>query len=407
MINLIIGACSFLLLLFSIKLLFTKSDNRYINIVLALIIFGRLGLNLVYLAADTATLIEFPLLLKLFNPFYYLVPSGMYLYIRGLMNFESKFRKIDLLHFLPFLFGFLDITYYFAHPNELLLEVNNLVYNQEKYFYYYISGPITTAFKHILRPLLFTLYYIFIVRLLYKKNLLKFGLELDTKQKWVLILVTFTSISHLLQLFQWYNHFLGEGINYYNNDTGVFVIFPVLVLLGIILFIFQNPDILYGHLYILKKWQHNREVMIDNALQSKVSIYDTEDTESLLKIKESKEVKELIPYPLAVEYANQMIQIMAEKKMYQHHDLQIIEISKELNILVHHCSYVLNRVLGKNFRDWINEFRINHFIELYKAQRNSKTIEALASESGFKNTATFYNAFKKSTGLSPSQYFKQ
>jgi AraC-like DNA-binding protein len=102
-----------------------------------------------------------------------------------------------------------------------------------------------------------------------------------------------------------------------------------------------------------------------------------------------------------------MVDVMVAKKMYQFQDLQILELSKETNILVHHCSYVLNRVLGKNFRDWINEYRINHFIELYKSQRESKTIEAIANESGFKNTATFYNAFKKSTGLSPSQYFKQ
>jgi YesN/AraC family two-component response regulator len=67
---------------------------------------------------------------------------------------------------------------------------------------------------------------------------------------------------------------------------------------------------------------------------------------------------------------------------------------------------VLNNVIEKNFRDWINEFRINHFIEMFIIYKDKKTIEALAQESGFKNPATFYNAFKKLTGLSPSQYFK-
>jgi len=405
MINLIIGACSFLMLLFSIKLLFTKSDYRYLNIILAAIIFGRFGLNLVYIAADTGTLLQFPFLLKLFNPFYYLVPSGIYLYIRGLMLQESKFRKIDLLHFAPFLFGTIDVLFYLNNSKGLINEVTNLVYSQDKYFYFYVSGPLTEALKHSVRPILFTTYYIFIIRLLYKQGQLKFGFKLNTREKWALILVSFTLVSHALQIFQWYNHFLGNSINYYGNETGTFVIFPVLILLGLILFILQNPDILYGHLYVLKKWQINREAYIDMLLHS------NNKTESkkgnLYTSKEDKDVKEIIPYSLAVEYANQMVDLMVAKKMYQFQDLQILELSKETNILVHHCSYVLNRVLGKNFRDWINEYRINHFIELYKSQRESKTIEAIANESGFKNTATFYNAFKKSTGLSPSQYFKQ
>lgn len=404
MINLLIGSCSLLLVLFSIKLLITKSDNKYINIILASIIIGRIGLNLVYITADNTSLIQYPFLLKIFNPLYYFVPSGMYLYIRGLMNQDSRFKTFDILHFLPLVFGFVDITYYFTHQQELMNEVKELVTNQDKYFYYYISGPLTTTLKHTVRPALYSFYYLLIFRVLYKQKQLKFSFTLNTKQKWVLILITFTFISHLLQLFQWYNHFIGDRINYYKNDTGTFIILPVMILTGIILFIIQNPDILYGHLYIIEKWQNKREHSIEMALNPTNTELVNQDIETT--IEENKESKEMIPYSLAIEHAKLLAKIMEEKKLYQEHDLQIIELANETNILVHHCSYVLNKVLGKSFRDWTNEYRINHFIDIYKAQRTQKTIDAIAKESGFKNTSTFYNAFKKATGLSPTQYFR-
>jgi AraC-like DNA-binding protein len=325
----------------------------------------------------------------------------MYLYIRGLIKQESKFRKIDLVHFSPFVFGFFDIVGYFSFPSQLLADVNQLVIQQDKYFYYYISGPLTVSLKHALKPLLHSVYFLLIVKLLYQKNQLKFSLNINTREKWILILIAFTFISHLLQLFQWYNHFLGKKINFYQNDQDTFIIFPVLALLGLIIFIFQHPDILYGHLYLIKKWQNNRETKIDKAIHPTSNIIEEENT--LIAPKVSKEI---MPYPLAVDYAKQLVNLMKEKKLYKEQNLQIIELANETNILVHHCSYVLNKVLGKNFRDWTNEFRVNHFIEIYKEQRAQKTIDALAKESGFKNTTTFYNAFKKATGLSPTQYFK-
>jgi AraC-like DNA-binding protein len=405
MINLLTVSCSFLLLIFSIKLIITKSENKYINIIFASIIIGRMvGLNFVFLAAENASLIQYPFLLKIFNPYYYLIPSGMYLYIRGILNQDSRFQMFDIVHFLPFIFGFIDITYYFNHQQELLYEVKELVTNQDKYFFYYISGPLTSSLKNIVRPALFSFYIILILKLIIKKIPFKSPFKFKTEEKWVLILLIYISIAHFLELVQWYNHFIGDRVNYYNNDTRVFIILPVLLLLGIVLFIFQNPDILYGHMYVMEKWQSKRDNSIEMALNTTIPEIVNQEIETTTE--ESKESKEMIPYSLALEYVNLLVMTMKEKKLYQQHDLQIIELANETNILVHHCSYVLNKVLGKNFRDWTNDYRVSHFIDIYKEQRTQKTIDAIAKESGFKNTTTFYNAFKKATGLSPTQYFR-
>jgi AraC-like DNA-binding protein len=40
-------------------------------------------------------------------------------------------------------------------------------------------------------------------------------------------------------------------------------------------------------------------------------------------------------------------------------------------------------------------------------KRGTKTIEAIAMESGFKNVTTFYNTFKKETGQLPKEHTKE
>ena len=83
----------------------------------------------------------------------------------------------------------------------------------------------------------------------------------------------------------------------------------------------------------------------------------------------------------------------------------ISHLSEKAGIPVHHSSYVLNHGLKKKFRDYINKYRIDHFIAEYPNRIGSETLEAIASSSGFKSSSTFYAAFKKETGTSPTSYF--
>ncbi|RZK61204.1 MAG: AraC family transcriptional regulator [Pedobacter sp.] len=55
----------------------------------------------------------------------------------------------------------------------------------------------------------------------------------------------------------------------------------------------------------------------------------------------------------------------------------------------------------------MNGYRVSHFLLHYPLQSEKMTIEAIAQESGFKNQATFYNAFKKEKGLMPKAYFQK
>jgi YesN/AraC family two-component response regulator len=60
-----------------------------------------------------------------------------------------------------------------------------------------------------------------------------------------------------------------------------------------------------------------------------------------------------------------------------------------------------------HFNDVINSYRVNYISEgLKNEQWETLTLEAVGEMAGFNNRITFLNAFKKFTGVTPSQYVK-
>ncbi len=72
-----------------------------------------------------------------------------------------------------------------------------------------------------------------------------------------------------------------------------------------------------------------------------------------------------------------------------------------------YVSQVINSLIKKKFRAFINEYRIREAQRLFSEQDTSKyTIEAVAFQTGFKSGTTFNTAFKEITGVSPGFYLK-
>jgi AraC-like DNA-binding protein len=52
-----------------------------------------------------------------------------------------------------------------------------------------------------------------------------------------------------------------------------------------------------------------------------------------------------------------------------------------------------------------SDLRIGFAVELLSGnQKESYTIEGIAQQSGFKTRASFYNAFKEKTGMTPTEF---
>lgn len=98
---------------------------------------------------------------------------------------------------------------------------------------------------------------------------------------------------------------------------------------------------------------------------------------------------------------------MKEEKIYFDRDLNINDLSKQLNTNSKYLSQVVNSSFNSNFNNFINEFRVKEAQKLLSDNSNDVfTLEGIASNVGFSNRTTFNAAFKKYTGVTPSFYKK-
>ncbi|MCK6542236.1 helix-turn-helix domain-containing protein [bacterium] len=101
-----------------------------------------------------------------------------------------------------------------------------------------------------------------------------------------------------------------------------------------------------------------------------------------------------------------LMRLMNEDAVYQKNDLSIYDLATRLDVHPNYLSQVINELEKKNFYDFVNQYRLNHFIKLISDTRNRHlTFLALAYESGFNSKSSFNRYFKKATGKTPSEYF--
>ncbi|MBC8110203.1 MAG: helix-turn-helix transcriptional regulator, partial [Verrucomicrobia bacterium] len=98
---------------------------------------------------------------------------------------------------------------------------------------------------------------------------------------------------------------------------------------------------------------------------------------------------------------------MEAEKLYLNSNLTLPELAEKLSLSTHHLSQLLNEQLGKNFFDFINEYRIKAMQEkLSDSAFSHFKIEEIAYDCGFNSKSVFNTAFKKFTGKTPSEYRK-
>jgi len=107
----------------------------------------------------------------------------------------------------------------------------------------------------------------------------------------------------------------------------------------------------------------------------------------------------------AASLENRIKDYMVNSKPYLDNDLRMQNLANNLGFSVHYLSEVINRRLKQNFSDFINSYRIKEAIKMLKDPdyENEKIIN-IAYDSGFNNKASFNNAFKKHTGMTPGEY---
>lgn len=353
----------------SAALLFHRRGNQLANRTLALLIFlfsMRLG---EFVAYWTNFFLKFPHFAFTTVSFQLLFGVLLYLYAKTLTGAGSSLKKRDLLHFLPFVLHVLWLLPFYLQDGAYKINVlKQIIYTDNPTFstrFFIVEG---------LQNLQMLLYTILTVRLIKRYH-----------QK---INGAFLSLEKIN--LKWLQH-LTIGF-------GVFILLDILHLLELAIF---------GYAHI---------VFVDSALMffSAVLIYtlgylalrQPEVFSGALAFKSSPKYEKSSLSPERAEvYLRKLIDAMEKNKLFTDHALGLSELSQKLAISPHHLSQVLNEKLQQNFFDFINSYRVEEAKRLLSEPENDcYTILSIAHEVGFNNKASFNAAFKKHTGITPSQF---
>lgn len=101
-------------------------------------------------------------------------------------------------------------------------------------------------------------------------------------------------------------------------------------------------------------------------------------------------------------------QLMEIDKLYLDSQLCLRQLAEALNINTNYLSQVINERHGKNFFEFINQYRVGELKAKLEDPKNRQfTLLSLAFDCGFNSKTTFNTAFKRITGFTPSQYLKK
>ena len=107
-------------------------------------------------------------------------------------------------------------------------------------------------------------------------------------------------------------------------------------------------------------------------------------------------------------YVEKLKNYMNAEKPFLNPDLNLPQLSKDLDIPSHHLSQVINKNIGLNFFDFINRYRIDEIkAKIADSGYNNLSLLGIAFESGFNSKSAFNRVFKNLTGETPSQYKKR
>jgi len=342
-------------------LLFLKKGNKkanYIGIALiltiTLIIFQNfLGFSGYYKL--------FPHFIFLFYPLNGILGPLFFFYIVTLIEPARKFKWGDLFHVIVFLLLLLQHREFIFSSASVKIQVADYVYNADsqqsikdliKFFFikaYTLSYPLAAA-------------YLVRKKIAHVKNY-----------------SSNTSIGYLTWL---------------SSFSFAFAVFTGLVMIVSVINYF-----FHGGINMLEIWIH-----LINALFIHFMVFmAVRQPEKLWFVFESNGFinKESRPkWPM-----EKLLDLMELERPYLNPELKIHDVAAMLDVPPYSLSAQINKQLGTNFYEFINQYRVEEFKKRAISDKyNHLTLLAIAYDVGFNSKASFNRIFKKHTGHTPSRY---
>jgi AraC-like DNA-binding protein len=108
------------------------------------------------------------------------------------------------------------------------------------------------------------------------------------------------------------------------------------------------------------------------------------------------------------DHVQNLESIMMQEKLFLDPDLTLADLAGRLKIHPNHISRIINEQFGMSFNDYINKYRVEETQKRFgDPDFSAKTVLEIMYETGFYSKSVFNTAFKKFTGMTPSEYRKK
>ena len=344
-------------------LLFNNQKKGLSNKILALFLLSKALCisNFISFRLFSYTLEYFPHAFFFGSSFTVLWGPGIYFYNKSLVNIDFKFKRKDLVHLIPFAAHFLYLLFAF-HLNSAAIK-RELVLNHA------VFSPLSAQTILGLIHLIIFFYLLASLKVIidYRSNIKNSFSSIEKiNLSWMIFVLAGFSIKWSADVWMYFNGILGLSEE-----------FP-LVISRLALFLFVNIVIYKG-------------------------LKQPEIFSGILEIQPTK--KPFLSKSLEEKYLDKLSLYMGEKKPYLNPDITLMDLAEQVSIPYRALSEVINNKLKQNFYDFINSYRIHESKKLLSEKSDRfKTILEVLYEVGYNSKSSFNNAFKKFTGMTPTEY---
>lgn len=355
----------------------------------------------------------------------YLIGPALYFYIRSVLTDNSSLRKRDLLHFIPALVFLIATLPYLFTPYAYKLEIARHIAQNAAYIaqirptaiYRFCSNEAV----YLSRPLLVLGYLLWTIGMVFSfVRKLKDSLVLRHQRymlKWITVLLFFLLLLIVAHIFLIHESFVIMNQDFLKTMTLVNMI-SAIGITGLLISPFFFPSILYGLPRFSVSQAANQPSSLSGLAEmlkkSPATILEDETEphfhpdfqESSLAEKQRTAPTFESDYLLKIRLKAE--DCMREERPYLQPGCNLALLSKLINIPAHHLAYYFREEKQQPFNEYRNEWRIRHAKELIReGKAREMTLEAIGLLSGFSTRNTFYIAFKKAEGISPSVFVEK
>ena len=366
--NFIIIASVFIGLCFSLLLIFAKRINQKANQFLGFLALVIVFWNVWVLSLD----------LDVFRylPKFYLIPVNfslalgplLFLYVKKMTLTEWEFSRQDFVHFIPLAF---ELVVHIILCREALHK--NILATDTNAFYTLIPIVQFVAIISIL------VYSYQALKLISKYHTwLKINYSHDDKYnlRWLYRLIIIFALFWFLLVPYTLVDYL-----FFDFRLGIHDYYPI-----------------YISLSIITLW-----ISVEAFLKPEMVFMEPATD----KVDYNQRKKE--PVSTDIKYkAKQVASEMERNLYYLDSELSLKSLADALNIHPNTLSKIINEGHGKNFSDYINDYRVKAVIDkLNDPNYDHVTLLGISFECGFNSKTTFNRVFKHVTGKTPFDYKKE